>query len=161
MVSDLAVARDLCHHRRQRCDPCLHTPSKPLPLETRAVSQWNPLLRFDITRCNRSALKQSKTDYYDRSCADVIIIPLDVDRQDMNTKVLFQPLSFHWRPNKSPFDPLGPPTSPRLANRPPRAPQVRTAACDPLRKRMPFALLPGRLPLRRAGVTCLRRRNLE
>lgn len=67
VVSDLAVARDLCHHRRQRCDPCLHTPSKPLPPETRAVSQWNPLLRFDITGCNRSALKQSKTDYYDRS----------------------------------------------------------------------------------------------
>ena len=66
----------------------------PHPLQTntaRAVmSQWNPLLRFDITGRNRSALKQSKTDYCDRFVvppADMIIIPLDADRLDMNTKV--------------------------------------------------------------------------
>jgi len=32
----------------------------------RAVNQWNPLLRFDITGCNKSALKTEQNRYHDR-----------------------------------------------------------------------------------------------
>jgi hypothetical protein len=115
------------------------------------VSQWELLLRFDITGSNKSALKQRTNRYMTG------VVPPDetapIGCVDMHKK--------RSSPERLNAD-HRPPTSPSLANQPPRAPQVIIAAYGSRRRMQPHDWLPERLlPPPHAGVTCWRRRNLE